>query len=179
MRKRTQLEMKYFDEVYKMADFPVFQYYDHNKKEFEPRALNKMSTRFIDYIASELKDLKSKKVKMIPNEAWAKAMTLVISASFYAYFYNASYEAIGQNDNAHCGGDNSIQEQFVCWATGISVEDYRSGEFDIPLHATHLLDVSLNKLEKDYAPLATWAKDSQLFKLIEKITKPKSLFTNS
>lgn len=111
----TKKRQRVYDKIYKMNDFPVFKYWNHNTKEFEARALNKLSTRFIFSLAYDIEKLREGSIEELHRD--------FIDAVKYAYFFNASYETSGPN--SFCGGDDSIQEQFVCWALNIAPAVYR------------------------------------------------------
>ena len=155
MKRLTKKQQNIYDNIYVMEDFPTFFYWDFNRKEFEPRSLNKMSTRFLHYLTYELLDYNGEESKLDEYIA-----TKFIAAVRYAYFYNRSYEAEGPN--SYSGGHDSIQEQFICWAYGISKEEHRSNKgryFDEPLQKTEVV--------KDFI------KNSKLLKLAKTIYKPK------
>lgn len=141
-------------EVYDLKDFPVFQDWNFNKKQFEPRALNKLSVRLNNYLDSAIKDIKKSEGLTEDNIVEYLAIA-VVDATKYGVFYNASYEASGPN--SHCGGDDSIQEQFVCWALDISVEEYRKN------HGIALQDELYTGKN-----LIKWIKNSELLKVVSK-----------
>ena len=149
----TKKQERLFDKIYSLTDFPIFQYWDSNNKEFVPRALNKLSTKFLRYLAIDLSELKELTVETISRT--------FLDATRYAYFGNASYEAIGHpefNDYACCGGHGSIQEQFVCWALNRPVEDYRERK----------INGYSDELSKDSPVIVEFIKNSELLKLVSK-----------
>lgn len=113
---------EYKDEVRDFKDFTVFQYWNPNKKAFEPRALNNLSIRFNDSLTYAKKEFK-KLTFNSEEEQLTWVIKEFVDSAKYAYYGNASYEASGPN--SCCGGDDSIQEQFTCWALNIPVETYR------------------------------------------------------
>lgn len=141
-------------QVYDLKDFPVFQYWDFNRKEFEPRALNKLSGRFNDSLEYTIKNIK-KVQDLTPENVVEYVAKEVVDATKYSVFYNSSYEASGPN--SCCGGDDSIQEQFVCWALDVPVEEYRK---DSGLALSPELYKGKTLLE--------WTETSELLRLIKK-----------
>ena len=144
--------------AYDFNDFPVFQDWNFNRKQFEPRALNKLSTRFNSYLDDTIKNIK--KVELLTEDDLVEYLAKeVVEATRYGMFYNASYEASGPN--SYCGGDDSIQEQFVCWALDIPVAEYRKN------HSISLSD-DLYKGKN----LIEWVETSELYKyLFKKLNK--------
>lgn len=168
----TKTQKKFYDTIYEMNDFPIFKYYNRNTKQFEDRALNTMSTRFLNHLSSRLDDLRRKRVVLGERKALIETVVMLVHAAAYAYYGNASYEAIGQNTNAHCGGAISIQEQFVVWASGLTVEDYRSNVIFKHHSLPYGADLELEDLEGFYEAIQ-WAKTSQLYELVKKTTRER------
>lgn len=154
MYKKTKKQQKAEDFIYGLDDFPVFNYWNFNKKQFVPRPLNRMSSDFVYSLAIATLNIPEERLKeYLANE--------IVYATKYAYFGNASYEAEGPNSCG--GGDNSIQEQFVCWATGITVKQYRNREWQY------------NNLIGQ--PLLNWVEGSKLYKKLHK-NRPQKVRPN-
>lgn len=103
-------------------DFPKFNNWNFNSKEFELRALNNLSIRFNSHLDDTL-DFIKKYPKEVPEDLVAYLSTKIVEAARYSLFGNRIFEAEGPN--SYGGGDDSIQEQFICWAMEITPEDYR------------------------------------------------------
>lgn len=103
-------------------DFPVFNYWNFNKKEFEPRSLNNLSIKFNDYVY----DREYEFINCLEEELVDKIIEVIINAVKYSMFGNSSYEA-HYHDDSHGGGLGSIQQQFVCWALDINESQYNRG----------------------------------------------------
>lgn len=155
--------------IYNLDDFPTFQYCNFNSRKFEPRKLNQLSTNFNWILADRLLRLVEDED---PSSTWEIGYEteeelfnwLVFQFLFainYAYYFNASYEAMGcLEGNTCCGGDGSIQESFICWALDIPVERYRDKKTRPYLSYSTMEDY-------DLTPLKDWLKQSKLWELFK------------
>src|SRR5690554_3429639 len=93
--------------IQEMNDFPVFKYWDFNKKEFIDRPLNQLSYKFSESLSSTLFN---NIISSFTDENLERLVIMaVIQSAFIAYFGNSNYEAEGEKSFG--GGVDSIQEQ--------------------------------------------------------------------
>lgn len=155
MVKKTKEQLNLEEKVYNMDDFPVFQLWDRDEKKFYPRALNRMSTMFLWSLVDNLISLKRDPVE--DNELFEVMLEDFLRSVNYAYFSNATYEALGYSDNVYGGGDGSIEEQFTCWALNIPIEKYRGK------NRPYVGVFNMNSL--DLSVLENWLESSKYYKL--------------
>lgn len=153
--KKTKEQLNLEDKIYKLEDFPVFQLWDKNEKKFYPRALNKISITFLESLAYNLIGLKRDPV--VEDELFEVIVKEFLCSVNYSYFSNPTYEAMGYSENAYCGGEGSIEEQFTCWALNIPIEKYR-GKNRPYIGVFNMNSLDLSVLEK-------WLESSEYFKL--------------
>lgn len=154
--------------IQEMNDFPVFKYWDFNKKEFIDTPLNKLSYKFIESLSSTLFN---NNVSLFTDEDLERFVILaVIQSAFIAYFGNASYEAEGEK--SHCGGVDSIQEQFTVWVMSDdnqesylkNLKDYRDKKIYLGISPSQV-DTYLKENRLD--GIRKWTKTSELFELFK------------
>lgn len=154
--KRNKQRDKYVNYISKFTDFPVFNYWDVNRKEFKPRALNNLSIKF-NWHLGEVVDKEVKKLVEPTEETILNYLAAqIVYATRYTLFGNASFEAGGPN--SYCGGNDSIQEQFVCWALNMTPEEYRSGGRS-KSYGTELFEAPV---------LLEWVKNSELYREVKR-----------
>ncbi len=153
--------------IYNLNDFPTFQYCNFNGRKFEPRKLNQLSSDFLWILADKLLTLSQNNLYETEEELYDYVLKEFLGAVNYAYYFNASYEAMGclEGDTC-CGGDGSIQEQFTCWALDIPVEQYRNKKTRPYLSYSTMKDY-------DLTPLKDWLKQSKLWKLFKEYWRNK------
>lgn len=135
-----------------LDDFPIFKYWDVNQKQFEHRSLNRMSSRFITSLVFGIKNIK----RLKPKDVEYSLQSLFVGSVINAYFYNRSYEAEGPR--SYGGGDDSIQEQFICWALNKPVKEHRANKhsyfnydlIDSPVITEFIKNSELLKLVKEF-----------------------------
>lgn len=156
MKKFKTLKNELYDMILSMDDFPVFKVWNFNLKAFEERQLNKISSRLLTGLADRLFN--------IIDEGHLKKKKLLETLSHhflaevkYSLFYKSEYEAEGPNSCA--GGDDSVMEQFIVWASDGSVEDYREK------------DLRRNWEDGDTAVFLKWFESSKYFKLAKKLNR--------
>lgn len=154
--------------IQEMNDFPVFKYWDFNKKEFIDRPLNQLSCKFIESLSSTLfNDI----VSSFTDEDLERFVILaVIQSAFIAYFGNSSYEAEGEKSFG--GGVDSIQEQFTVWAMSDdnqesylkNLKDYRDKKIYLGILPSQV-DTYFKENRLD--GIIKWTKTSELFELFK------------
>lgn len=136
-------------------DFPVFQHWDFNTKEFKPRALNNLSVRFNEYLERRIKEIITEHVVFLTERHLINYLVKkIVNAAKYSLFGNASFEAEGPG--SYGGGNDSIQEQFVCWVLDVPAEDYRNKK--VFAYSDDLYESKV---------LYNWVKDSELLEYIK------------
>lgn len=155
--------------IQEMNDFPVFKYWDFNKKEFIDRPLNQLSCKFIESLSSTLFNYNI--FSSFTDENLEKRVILaVIQSAFIAYFGNSSYEAEGEK--SYGGGVDSIQEQFTVWVMSDdnqesylkNLKDYRDKKIHLGIWPSNV-DTYFKENRLD--GIMKWTKTSELFELFK------------
>lgn len=155
--------------IQEMNDFPVFKYWDFNKKEFIDRPLNQLSYKFIESLSSTLFNYNI--FSSFTDENLERRVILaVIQSAFIAYFGNNSYEAEGEN--SYGGGVDSIQEQFTVWVMSDdnqesylkNLKDYRDKKIHLEIWPSQV-DTYFKENRLD--GIIKWTKTSELFELFK------------